>query len=183
MKTRRTLICLALAWLTAMASPALAAKGGDKGKPDAGGKEHPPGLTCQEQTPDTAFTATDAFSIDTNDTGSGICIDWTTTFASEWRLTITGPGIRGASANVRDSHPGDFCWRGAFDHADLRGGTGSVIISHSSGPLAVTGDWRPIPIAVTDACGTEYTDSAESLVLTVSYRGSGPLKIDVAPGP
>ena len=180
MKARRTLICLALAWLTAMTSPALAAKGGDKGKPDAGGKEHPPGLTCQEQTPDTAFTVTDAFSIDTDATGSVICIDWTTTVASEWKLTVTGPGIRGASANVRDSHPGDFCWRGAFDHADLRRGTGSVIISHSSGPLAVTGEWRPIPIASIDACGTEYSDSDAALALTVVTRGSGPLHIEVS---
>jgi hypothetical protein len=183
MTIRRTLICLAVAWLTAMASPALAAKGGGKGRPGDGGNEHPPGLTCQEQAPDTAVTVTDAFTIDVADTKSVICIDWTTTIASEWDLTVTGPGIRSASANVRDSHPGDFCWLGSVDRKDLEDGTGSVTIAHSNGPLAVTGDWRPIPVAAIDACGTEYSDSAASLVLSLSVQGTGPVTIEVAATP
>lgn len=184
MRTRHGIVCLIVTALFALAPTALAAKGG---KPDKPGSppEHPDGLTCQEQVGAGAFAGTDAFTLDLPaDTPSIICIDWTTTTTeTEWLVTIAGAGIRGASFNVRDSHPGDFCSRGTFDRKALSEGAASVVVEHSSGPLAPTGAWRPIPIAVLDACGFDYTDSADSLVLTISYRGTGPFTVEVSPAP
>jgi hypothetical protein len=183
MRIRTGLIGLIAVSLIAMMPPALAAKGGSPGKP-GGGAEHPPGLTCREALGDEAFAATGAFTLDLADgTDAPICIDWSTTTATEWWVTVTGDGLRGAYVNLRDSHPGDFCWRGTLDRGDLRGGTAGLTIEHSSGPRAPSGEWRPIPIAAVDACGTEYTDSAAPYALTVSLKGSGPATIEVVPLP
>jgi hypothetical protein len=89
-----------------------------------------------------------------------LCVDWTTTKESAWRFTATTEGrVRSVFATVRDSHPGDFCWND---------GSGQFSSAPTVSPV--------LPIAVIDACGTEYADLADPpegaipYVLTLTFK-------------
>ncbi len=128
--------------------------------------EHPDGLTCAEAGFD-AVTLTDGTGSDSIAVGKDqVCIDWTTTTATEWVVTAIDPGTaRGIALSVRDSHPGDHCWSGVID---LRSGQTSTTISYTMGPDATGGE---LPISVQDACGSEYTDIADSYVVIAYVTG------------
>lgn len=166
-QTRRlSTMAVVIAGVLAMSATAL---GGRPDKPGGGGgAEHPPGMTCAVGSPDNAYAFTNGFIIDFDSkNGGSACVDWTTTSATTWHVTVTG--ARSAGFNIRDSHPGDFCWNAS--------GT-DLTAAHTNGPLATGGG---IPVAAIDACGTEYTDDAPSLVFTFHYRGSGKVKLSVQP--
>jgi hypothetical protein len=161
--TRRlSIVVLAVVAMMAIASTAMGAKPDKPDKPgNGGGGEHPPGQTCAVGSPDNAFAFTDGFTIDFDSkNGGSACVDWTTTAETAWQVTVTG-NVRSTYFNIRDSHPGDFCWLG-------------------EGIDVITGQ---IPVATLDACGTEYTDDADSLVFTFSYGGKGPVTLTVQPAP
>ena len=124
--------------------------------------DHPDGGTC-EASGDAWIAATDDFSVEFTD--KLLCVDWTTTKEATWRITIRPDGSKlSAFATVRDSHPGDWCWR-----AD-----GGWDITPDGGALTAVMDG--IPIASVDACGLEYSDVADPpedaipLVLTIGYK-------------
>lgn len=127
--------------------------------------DHPDSGTCEEAWPhpDAWTAATDEFRVEFSD--KMYCVDWTTTKEAEWRITVSGPKVVGAT--VRDSHPGDFCWLSENTWQP-------VVTSDGPGWTTVT---NSMPEAAIDACGTEYSDVAETpdkaipYVLTLSYRG------------
>jgi hypothetical protein len=132
--------------------------------------DHPDGLTCADEVyggydeSSTLIDGTDGIPLVV---GRGrLCIDWTTTQASEWVVTVTNPGAaKSVFMSLRDSHPGDFCWRGVID---VKRGDTDVTMAHTNG-AAATDD--VIPISVMDACGVEYTDSAAPYVLIIELGG------------
>jgi hypothetical protein len=132
--------------------------------------DHPEGLTCADEVYggyDESSTLTDGTDGVPLVVGGGrLCIDWTTTQASEWVVTVTNPGAaKSVFMSLRDSHPGDFCWRGVID---VKRGDTDVTMAHTNG-AAATDD--VIPISVIDACGDEYTDSAAPYVLIIELGG------------
>jgi len=132
--------------------------------------DHPDGLTCAEAGYggyDEAQTLTDGTDGTPLVVGAGrVCVDWTTTEASEWVVTVTDSGgAKGVIMSLRDSHPGDFCWQGVID---VKRGDTELTMAHTMGPNATGG---VIPMSVIDACGLEYTDSAASYVLIVELSG------------
>ena len=134
--------------------------------------DHPDGVTCAEAL--TVYGA-DHETVTLTDGTDGtpltvgtdpVCIDWTTTIASKWVVTVTDPGdAKSVNLSLRDSHPGDFCWLGTID---LKRDTTQVTISHSNGPNATGG---AIPVSIADACGDEYIDSSDPYVLTIRLGG------------
>jgi len=108
--------------------------------------DHPDGGTC-EASGDPWIAATDAFTVTLADKLT--CVDWTTTKAATWKITATLNGAKSFNAHIRDSHPGDFCWRadGSFEETVI----------------------PPLPIAGIDACGTEYTDLADPAEAAIPY--------------
>jgi hypothetical protein len=138
--------------------------------------DHPEGLTCAQEVYggyDEWLTLTNGTYIDGTDehkplvVGSGrLCIDWTTTKATEWLVTVTDPGAaKSVFMSLRDSHPGDFCWRGVID---VKRGDTDVTMAHTNGAAATD---SVIPISAMDACGVEYTDSAAPYVLIIELGG------------
>lgn len=113
--------------------------------------DHPDGATC-EDSGDPWIAATNGFSHTMTD--KLLCVDWTTTKEASWTIEAELNGAKGFFATIRDSHPGDFCWR-----AD----EGMTIVD--------------LPVAAIDVCGPEYTDLADPpekatpFALTLSYRG------------
>jgi hypothetical protein len=126
--------------------------------------DHPDGGTC-EASNDAWIAATDEFTVEFTD--KLLCVDWTTTKQADWRITVWPNGTRESVwATVRDSHPGDWCWRAedtwqAIDTAQGR---------------ALTAVMDSIPVAAIDACGAEYTDLADPprdaipFALTIGYK-------------
>ena len=126
--------------------------------------DHPDGGTC-EASGDPWIAATDGFTVEFTD--KLLCVDWTTTKYATWRITVWPNGTRlAATATVRDSHPGDWCWRAedTWQTIDTPDGRALTTVMDS------------IPIASIDACGTEYTDVADPpadaipFALTIGYR-------------
>lgn len=116
--------------------------------------DHPDGATC-EASGDPWIAATDGFTATLTDKLT--CVDWTTTKEAVWTISVELNGARTFNAHIRDSHPGDFCWR-----------------SDASFESTVT---SVLPIAAIDACGTEYPDLADPpedavpYALSLFYKG------------
>lgn len=174
MRTRMTLM-LAMVLLLSLTATSPAAGGPDidcEVKPnhpacpgDDPTPDHPDGGTC-EASGDAWIAETDGFTAVF--TEKLLCVDWTTTKAADWRITVwPNTGAKASVwATVRDSHPGDWCWRAddAWQEIDTPDG------------LAVTAVMSAIPAAAIDACGTEYTDLADPpadaipFVLGIGYK-------------
>lgn len=126
--------------------------------------DHPDGATC-EASGDAWIAETDEFTAEFTD--KIFCVDWTTTKEAVWRITVWPNGSKASAwATIRDSHPGDFCWRAENTWQP---------IDTPQGP-ALTTVTNSIPIADIDACGTEYLDVADPpekaipYVLTFGYK-------------
>jgi hypothetical protein len=113
------------------------------------------------------FNEEDGFTI-TIPSGHTGCVDWTTTVKTEWMVTVYPGRASSAYLNVRNSHPGDFCWLERLGPRDLKGESTSLRITHSNGPL---GDGGLLPISEIGACGDEYADGNAAFVLTVRPSG------------
>ena len=114
------------------------------------------------------FTETDGFVIQFEPGNAG-CVDWTTTLETAWTVTVDPGRASSVYLNVRNSHPGDFCWVDTLSSRDLKSGMTSLTITHANGPLADDG---PLPVSVVGACGAEFDeDDADSFVFTVGPSG------------
>ncbi len=113
------------------------------------------------------FNEEDGFTI-TIQAGDTGCVDWTTTVETEWTVTVDPGRTSSVYLNVRNSHPGDFCWLDNLGPKDLKGGPTSLTITHANGPL---GDGGPLPISEVGACGDEYADGNAAFVFTVGPGG------------
>jgi hypothetical protein len=123
------------------------------------------------------FTESDGFEIVVLP-GTVGCVDWTTTVAAEWLVTVDPGDAKSVSFSVRGSHPGDFCWRGWLGVQDIRNGLRTVTITHSEGPLA---NGLLLPISTVGACG-DWDDNAASFVFTVGSSGkASPVAVKVSP--
>ena len=122
------------------------------------------------------FSETDEFEIVVNPGEVG-CVDWTTTMKTNWLVTVSPGSANSVRFNVRDSHPGDFCWLDTLGIKDIKTGLNTLTITHSNGPLANGGG--PLPISSVGACGT-WDDEAPSFVFTISPSGKpSPVTISV----
>ncbi len=185
MKVRTTTLTTVVVMILAIATAALGAKPDNPGKPGGGGgAEHPDGATCAEQSGVLWAAEEDGFTVTfTADDPKTACIDWKTITASEWKVTVDGADARDFYFNIRDSHPGDFCWLGGLDRQELRAGVTTLVASHSKGELANLQNPGPIPASTINACGFEYTDDDPQLVFTIIYKGKAPVTVTVAPLP
>ena len=146
---------------------ALPAAAGAKKPPAPPGQEPYPGETCAERTFDDPWyigTADDDFTVtlytNSDDLDSDLraaCID-VTSLEGVWEFDIDAVGVASFNMQIKDSVPGDMCWRDAWSKT-----------KKTDLPEALSTPWV-IPEATFNACpGDDFTDESESLVFAVGY--------------
>ncbi|HEY5684206.1 MAG TPA: hypothetical protein VIY70_02435 [Acidimicrobiia bacterium] len=159
MGSKRGRFVWAVVVLTAVATATPVAA---KGKPGGGGAPvFDEGKTCAESADQFAtdtWAEGDAKTVTLTPDESVVCVDvgpWDgTAYSYTFEITAASENLRGASALVKDSHPGDMCMH--YTEIDPSQGL-------TTEPIA----------AVIDACGDAYTDSDPALAFGVfaDFRG------------
>ena len=81
-----------------------------------------------------------------------------TSLEGVWNFKIEAAEVASFNMQIKDSVPGDMCWRDAWTETKK-----TYLPDSVSTPEA-------IPVATFDACpGDDFTDDAESLVFMVAY--------------
>ncbi|MBN2113527.1 MAG: hypothetical protein JW785_05295 [Acidimicrobiia bacterium] len=141
--------------LVGLLAAAVAAPAAAKRPPLPTPPEHPPGMSCAEAViyygathqviawaPDTDG---DRVQVSLTRAEPQVCIDVLNAAAGSFTIQVTDPGAaRTLSANLRDSHPGDFCGGCNSTSIDLR----------TTDTLTFAG----MAAATVNACGVEYSE-------------------------
>jgi hypothetical protein len=172
MTNTRRLLILVVALATALAFATTATAKKPVGGPP--GQEPRAGYTCAEAA---ELGGLGEFTVATwNGTGilgtyrfsssdPSLCIDLSNDAGATLTITVTAfENAAGVGGGVKDSHPGDKC--AVFDPIYL--------------PAEDLSTSLEIPTATANACGTEWTDDAESLVFFVAPFFSGKFKKDAS---
>ena len=157
----RRLVIMLIAVGLLMAFPGAA---GAKKPPAPPGQDPYPGETCAERTFDDPAmwyigTANDDFTL-TLPPDSDLrvaCID-VTSLEGVWTFEIDAVGVASFTMQIKDSVPGDICWRDAWSST-----------KKTDLPESLTTPGL-MPAATFNACpGDDFTDESEPLVFMVGY--------------